>query len=101
MRLKSSCSSLKFDLVDLVSVFRPFEAPGVMAGDMAAWDVDEAQGCGGWIVWQILGCYNLNLPELLKYLIFYYNHRRVYLYPIISFKQVELEACGWSHIASN
>ena len=26
---------------------------------MASWDMDEAQGCGGLIVWQILGCYNL------------------------------------------
>ena len=23
---------------------------------------DEAQGCGGWIVWQILGRYNLTVP---------------------------------------
>ena len=68
---------------------------------MASWDVDEAQGCSGWIVWQILGRHNLTLPELLKYSIFYNNHRRNYLYPIISFKRFELEAHGWSHIASN
>ena len=27
--------------------------------DMASGDVSEARGCGGWIVWQILGRYNL------------------------------------------
>ena len=26
---------------------------------MASWDMDEAHGCGGLIVWQILGCYDL------------------------------------------
>ena len=26
---------------------------------MASWDMDEAQGWGGLIVWQIFGCYNL------------------------------------------
>ena len=62
---------------------------------MAPWDVDEAQGRGEWIVWQILGRYNL------KYSIVYYNHRCIHLYPIISFKQVELEAHSWSHIATN
>ena len=77
------------------------EPLGSRLGEMASWDVDEAQGCSGWIVWQILGRYNLTLPELLKYSIFYNNHRRNYLYPIISFKRFELEAHGWSHIASN
>ena len=26
---------------------------------MASWDMDDAQGCDGLIVWQILGCYDL------------------------------------------
>ena len=34
---------------------------GSRLGDMASWDVDEARGCDGWIVWQILGRYNLTL----------------------------------------
>ena len=46
-------------MVDLGGVFLPFGglmgALGSQLGDMASWDVDEAQGCGGWIVWQILG----------------------------------------------
>ena len=33
------------------------EAPGITARD-----VEEAPKCGGWIVWQILGCYDLTLP---------------------------------------
>ena len=28
---------------------------------MASWDVDEAQGCDGWIVLQTFGRYNLTL----------------------------------------
>ena len=35
--------------------------PGVTAGVLASWDVDEAKSCGGWIVWQILGGYNRTL----------------------------------------
>ena len=36
-------------------------APRVTAGGLASWDVDKAQSCGGWIVWRILGRYNLTL----------------------------------------
>ena len=40
---------------DLGGVFHPFGglmgALGVMAGGDGLQDVDEAQGCGGWIVW--------------------------------------------------
>ena len=49
--------------VDLGDVFRLFGglmgSLGSRLGDMAPWDVDKAQGCGGWIVWQILGRYDL------------------------------------------
>ena len=52
-------------MVDLGGALHPFGglmgAPGVMAGGNGLRDVDEAQGCGGWIVWQILGRYNLTL----------------------------------------
>ena len=33
---------------------------------MAPWDVDEARGRGGWIVWQILGRYDCLKPCLGK-----------------------------------
>ena len=50
-------------MINLGDVFHPFAglmgAPGVMAGGDGLPDVDEASGCSGWIVWQILGCYNL------------------------------------------
>ena len=36
---------------------------GLRMEEIASWDVDEAQGCGGWIVWQILGRYDLTLPR--------------------------------------
>ena len=45
-------------MFDLGVVFRPFgglmRAPGSQLGDMALSDVDYAQQCCGWIVWQIL-----------------------------------------------
>ena len=51
--------------VDLGGVFCPFGGLmgflGSRLGDMAPWDVDEAQGCGGWIVWKILGRFDLTL----------------------------------------
>ena len=36
-------------------------APGLMAEGNTSWNVDEAQGCSGWIVLQILGRYDLTL----------------------------------------
>ena len=51
--------------VDRGGVFHPvgglMGAPGVMAGGDGLPDVDEASGCSGWIVWQILGRYDLTL----------------------------------------
>ena len=52
-------------MINLGVVFHPFAglmgAPGVMAGGDGLPDVDEASGCSGWIVWQILGRYDLTL----------------------------------------
>ena len=50
--------------VDLGGVFLLFGGPwGYGWREMAFWDVDEAQGGGRWINWQILGRYNLTLPR--------------------------------------
>ena len=53
------------EMINLGVVFHPFAglmgAPGVMAGGDGLPDVDEASGCSGWIVWQILGRYDLTL----------------------------------------
>ena len=54
--------------VDLGGVFCPFGgligALGSRLEEMASWDVNEARGYGGWIVWQILGRYDLTLPRV-------------------------------------